>query len=219
MDLTTIVILASICVFIGLLLGLLISSFKEQKSSSASTEEESDPNQIDIARLRRDKRTESLVLEVGGRTFLKAKDLPPSQRERLLGVASEWLKWLGPPRAEVSISQKSSSIAPETTPMGEERSAPSLKPTDVLSQALWVDVPQSVEKSQSIAAQIDAILQEKLKHIEVDVPGIRLMENPTKGVVVLVGLEQYESVEDVPDERIRGLIQESVAEWEATQSS
>jgi hypothetical protein len=43
---------------------------------------------------------------------------------------------------------------------------------------------------------------------------IRLIELPTKGVVVMVGLDRYEGVEAVPDEDVRQMIRLAVAEWE-----
>jgi len=67
---------------------------------------------------------------------------------------------------------------------------------------------------RSIAAQIDDILQEKLKDSPLAGRAIRLMELPNRGMVVMVGLNQYDGVEAVPDEEIRNLIRSAVAEWE-----
>jgi hypothetical protein len=44
------------------------------------------------------------------------------------------------------------------------------------------------------------------------------MELPTKGLVVMVGLQQYEEVDAVPDPEIRALIRQSVDEWEKSQT-
>jgi len=67
---------------------------------------------------------------------------------------------------------------------------------------------------KSIAQQIDEILQERLSGSPLEKRAIRLMELPEKGMVVMVGLEQYDSVDAVPDEDIRDLIRQAVAEWE-----
>ena len=72
---------------------------------------------------------------------------------------------------------------------------------------------------KSIAAQIDEILQEKLEsssldHLPIERRAIRLMELPGKGMMVMVGLDQYEGVEKVPDPEIRSLIREAVEAWE-----
>jgi hypothetical protein len=44
--------------------------------------------------------------------------------------------------------------------------------------------------------------------------GVRLLELPNKGMVVMVGLEQYSGVDEVPDDEIRSMIKLAVAEWE-----
>ena len=72
---------------------------------------------------------------------------------------------------------------------------------------------------KSIAAQVDEILQEKIDNLppgelSPDQRATRLLELPGKGMVVMVGLNQYEGVGAVPDARIRKLISESVEEWE-----
>lgn len=66
----------------------------------------------------------------------------------------------------------------------------------------------------SIAAQVDAILQEKLKGTQLESRGVRLMELPGKGMVVMIGLDQYDTVEDVPFPEIKALLKSAVAEWE-----
>jgi len=62
--------------------------------------------------------------------------------------------------------------------------------------------------------QVDEILQKKLQERGLQQRGVRLMELPNKGMVVLIGLEQYATVEEVPDAEIQALIRASVSEWE-----
>jgi hypothetical protein len=66
----------------------------------------------------------------------------------------------------------------------------------------------------SIAAQVDEILQRRLEESPLKDRGIRLMELPGKGMVVMVGLRQYNSVGEVEQAEIKALIQSCVAEWE-----
>jgi hypothetical protein len=42
------------------------------------------------------------------------------------------------------------------------------------------------------------------------------MELEGKGVVVMIGLDQYEGVSEVPDPEVRALLRECVMEWERT---
>ena len=41
-----------------------------------------------------------------------------------------------------------------------------------------------------------------------------ITEDPFKGVIVWVGLDKYEGIDDVPDKDIRIVIRAAVAEWE-----
>ena len=43
---------------------------------------------------------------------------------------------------------------------------------------------------------------------------VRLIELPKRGMVVMVGLEQYNGIDEVPYEQVRTVIRESVSEWE-----
>lgn len=78
------------------------------------------------------------------------------------------------------------------------------------------DAASKLEKAQnrSIAAQVDEILQEKIKGTALEQKAIRLMELPGKGMVVMVGLEQYDSLEAVPYPDVKGAIRYCVAQWE-----
>lgn len=68
----------------------------------------------------------------------------------------------------------------------------------------------------SMVQAIDAILQRSLQGADVSTRGVRLIQDASGGVKVLIGVKSYE-VEDVPDEEIRRLIRQAVAEWEAQQ--
>jgi hypothetical protein len=85
---------------------------------------------------------------------------------------------------------------------------------NLLARALQSEVRSPQPPPMSIAAQIDEILQEKLETSPLNSKAIRLLELPGKGMVVMVGLDQYEGVDAVPDEEIQNLIRSAVAEWE-----
>lgn len=107
-------------------------------------------------------------------------------------------------------------------PVGQQSSAaqntgerPRVDPMKGLRQMLESNVT-SVERAvpASIAEQVDQILQEGLKFTPYARTGVRLFETPGKGMVVMVGMERYESVDEVPDPKIRAIIKAAVAEWE-----
>jgi hypothetical protein len=92
---------------------------------------------------------------------------------------------------------------------------------DMVSWFSTVDRPAASEKSgvpsgESMVQAIDAILQRSLESSDVSERGVRLVSDASGAVKVLIGVKSYE-LEQVPDEEIRGLIRQSVAEWEASQ--
>jgi hypothetical protein len=91
---------------------------------------------------------------------------------------------------------------------------PSINTVDVLARALQPELHVPEPPPLSIAAQVDEILQEMLEDSPLATRHIRLVELPSKGVAVMVGLDRYESVDEVPDEDIRQMIRAAVAEWE-----
>ena len=124
-----------------------------------------------------------------------------------------------PPKAAAQ-AEAASKPAPSTNltsydlPAAPPAKLPSIKAVDVLARALQADVRTPEPPPRSIAAQIDEILQEMLVNSPLASRGIRLLELPNKGMVVMVGLNQYEGVEAVPEEEIRQVIRAAVAEWE-----
>ncbi|MEK7682636.1 MAG: hypothetical protein AAB321_01160 [Chloroflexota bacterium] len=69
---------------------------------------------------------------------------------------------------------------------------------------------------RSMLEGINSILQRSLATSGLRERGIRLVPDAAGGVKVLIGLKSY-ALDEVPDEEIRRLIRESVAEWEAGQ--
>jgi hypothetical protein len=74
--------------------------------------------------------------------------------------------------------------------------------------------PEEDESPQSIAAQVNKILQERLPSTPLKDHNIRLSDVPGEGLVVMVDLDRYEGVDEVPMPEVRELIKQCVAEWE-----
>ncbi len=92
---------------------------------------------------------------------------------------------------------------------------PSLEMSDIFIRAIVPEImSKEKETPKSIAAQVDEILQEKLLQSGLHNRAIRLMEIPEKGLVFMVDGKAYDGVSDIPDEPVRELIRECVAEWE-----
>lgn len=75
------------------------------------------------------------------------------------------------------------------------------------------DLPK---KPTSMIEQINEILQHKVMEVFGSTRGIRLVAGPGGALRVYFGLQSY-ALEDIPDEQIKRMMREAVAEWEAKQ--
>lgn len=69
-------------------------------------------------------------------------------------------------------------------------------------------------KLLSVVDEVNVILQKKLHGSHLAGKGIHLMENHNKEIRFWVGLNSYNDVEEIPDQEVRQIIDESVREWE-----
>jgi hypothetical protein len=106
---------------------------------------------------------------------------------------------------------------PVSTPVKPQVSRPSL--LNILARGLQADIPKVASVPKSIVAQVDEILQEKLKGSPLADRGIRLMELPDQGMVVMVGVNKYNGVDEVTDEEVKGIIRSAVDEWDRRAAS
>ncbi len=118
------------------------------------------------------------------------------------------------PITEAYIKPSSAFIAPlMATPQEEAVKPVSTRLPDLVSRVLVPPVPPA-PKIMSMAAQIDEVLQRKLAGTPLESRGITVGEVPGQGVEITLDGEKYPGVEAVPDETVRNLIKEAVAEWE-----
>ncbi len=74
--------------------------------------------------------------------------------------------------------------------------------------------PEQEFKLLSIVQQIDTVLQKRLMGTPLEDEGIRLVDSPSGAVEVYIGLQRFESIDDVPNETIKNVIRAAIAEWE-----
>jgi len=150
--------------------------------------------------------------------------LSADQRKRLIEVLTLVRPWLEttkptPPPAQpkpASSSQGGSSL--QATPTSTAR--PSPEPAPAAAPRPPAPPPPDnddspVVSAQSIVAQIDSILQAHIAGTPLAEKGIRLQESPEGGVIVWVGMNKFQDVEDVPDEQIKAAIRAAIAKWES----
>lgn len=179
----------------------------------------------ELFRLHRERLSKKLVLETGGTFFRSHNELSVNQVDQLSILLGELVSWLGKPE----LTQRAVEAKPQASDSGElETIAATLRlpeeparehsvlgdPLGTLVNALEADVPKLTPEPKSIASQVDAILQARLKVAGMEERVVRLEELPGAGISVLVGSERYGSIDEIPDPEVRGLIRSAVTEWE-----
>jgi hypothetical protein len=69
-------------------------------------------------------------------------------------------------------------------------------------------------KGPSIVGLIDEVLQKKLEGSPLASKRIRLEEGSVGEVVVFVGAIRYSGIDAVPDDAVKAIIREAIAEWD-----
>lgn len=185
-------------------------------------------NWMEAATLWRDRKDGKFIFQIEDQYYKQGNDLKPKEREILLKVVMNFHRWLEPsadltPKPAKTEAVPASTVV-ESVPVsayqngnGNGITPPTrgdYNPVSMFAKALEADVPVKASAPQSMVAQVDAILQEKIIAADMQKWAIRLTEFPSRGMVVLVGLEQYDGIDQVPYERVRKIIRASVAEWE-----
>jgi len=213
MDLFSILTVAIICIVIGFLLGQLTSNLGTSEAESSL----SHPNETAL-KIWQKPETQNIVVELDGHPYERGIDLSIKSRDQLNRMILDLNNWIESSPLHQSGSDTLANEAPLTKKVDEDtQPRVSINPFNLLADALRANVPVSQLPPESMIDQIDDILQTKLEAAGLKDKAVRLMEWPNIGMMVMIGLEKYESVEDIPDEEIRNLIRAAVKSWEHQQ--
>ena len=215
MDIITFILLAVVCLLVGFFIGRMVRQFNEPDDQTFPQKEKLDDDDIHIAR---EDSTGKLIILHKRKTYYDARSLPLEVHNKVLQMLIDLQLWTGNPQKpkKEDASEKDSLLNKQDSIFTE----PGGKKTEPVSLISSLTHPLRKETAddkveKSIIAQIDEILQEKLADSDLRDRGIRLMESSNRGLVVLVGLDQYENIGDIPDDAIVRVIRQSVSEWEA----
>jgi hypothetical protein len=228
-DISFLILIALVSIGIGFALGSLITGARGERVPPDKSKPSQVSNLVQIAGVMTDRGGKAVFLQVEGKVIRSLNDLTREQRTRLQPYFEVLASWFNlpvskatptPVRApvEAGIDPGSLQAAPASSAASSVQ-RPSLNPVNVLARAIQSDVNIPEPPAKSIAAQIDEILQEKIEGSPLEQRPVRLVELPNKGMVVMVGMDQYASVDEVPDDEIRLIIKSAVAEWERRVSS
>lgn len=149
--------------------------------------------------------------------------LSAQERKRLIELVNLMRPWLEKRRAPISAPDPSTEVPPLPHPSTQLRAGP--KPDRVLAEPaaprpVSQQPPGSMREERpaastnSIVAQIDAILQARMAGTPLEGRRVFLTQSPDGGVNVYVGLTRYMSVDEVPDAEVKAAIRAAISEWE-----
>jgi hypothetical protein len=190
----------------------------------------------EVLRVLRDAATEELFVEVAGQRYSRMADIHQgSVREGFRSTLRDLEAFAGgaptvppvvvkpvPQPEPVPVTPSLTNIgtakqaATATTPGTGPLLAPSMNPFKqmlVLRDLAKVQLPPV----KTIAEQIDEIVQEKLADSPLAQRGVKVHIGPKGNALFRADGQDYEAVDELPDDEIRGLIRAAVAEWEKKQ--
>jgi len=159
-----------------------------------------------------------LSIEIDGQVYHSISQLNPEQRRALGVTTGELVNWLSqaaatPPSPAVQPSRPHlQPVIPPVAKPGPASDNP--RSRSLLSRALQPNLTKGTAKPNTLATQVDDILQTKLANSALAGRNIRLIDLPNHGLAVEVGQERYDSIDEVPDQAVVQLLKEAVAEWQ-----
>jgi hypothetical protein len=155
-------------------------------------------------------------LEMNG-VALDVKNVSADQKKRLIEMLSVIRPWIegGQPVQAAQVT-----MPPPAAPQPMPPPVPAVQKTAVpLSSSSTQPLPttkmtEKEFKALSIIAQIDHVFQSRILGTPYETMGIRIFEGSVGSVEVMVGLNKYPSIDDVPDADIKKAIRAAIAEWE-----
>lgn len=208
------------CLVAGYLLGRAMAGDQpDRKNGGDNPEKPLRKDMVEAGRIWRNIRSGDFYPELDGKVFRSPSEMTKNQQARftrLLEVLNSWaepsteeLVTSSPPLQEDAVGV--ADLDAQTVP-NENRI--SYNPIKVFTEIVGAEANKPQSTNKSIVAQVDEILQEKLEDTPLSSRGILMKDSLDGGLLVQVGLQQYSSINDVPDPEIRQLLKESVEEWE-----
>ena len=204
-----------VVLLIGYFLGLMEAAIKQKykDNKTAHVEEkmflETPPSplkQPNLLILNRNS-SNSLVLELEGKTISNKEELSSEKRRLLVKLLVELRPWL----VTTTPTSPSPQVKSQPEPINIQHPAASAIIPPITSSSPQIP---PVPLTESIVSQINTVLQKRLTASSLANQGIRLQESPIGGVLVYIGLDKYEGIDAIPDPEIKAFIRQTIAEWE-----
>ena len=229
---------------VGILLGLLVSTLvrgepKSNQEENPLPKKFVDKGYAEAARLYFSPAEKRSLTQLDGDFYPDFSALTPEQKKRVLRILQSWQEWAGNPAAGSQMnpaagSQMNPAAGSQPTQAAFTRTATAAEGRTVVIPPLpkerepltGAELDQSVTvvkpaapavkpvKPLTIVEQINDILTEVVANSPESKRGIRLMDDGHQGVLVWVGLEKFNGVDQVPYPEVQQLIRTAVARWE-----
>ena len=231
-----VIIVGAIAIIVGAIVGYLAATLENRLTTALKEgREETDPEHPDAPPA--PKLDEHDVLKVMIDPALKwhleldgeriePDGLSVEQRARLVNVVVQIRPWIDG-KTLTPVAPKPSNPDADLAAAAAVVAATSVAPPPVVSTATRVDVGRGFRtllendikkpeppKLPSIVGMIDEVLQKKLESSPLSWKKIRLEEGAVGEVVVFVGPTRYSGIDAVPDDDIKAIIREAIAEWD-----
>ncbi len=206
-DYLSIIVVGVAALFVGYFVGLFEGRGEGPKEKKIEPPI-SAPKDNSLLKLSLDNNNQ-MRLELDGQRA-DAAQLAPEQRKRLIELMVTMRPWIDASAGKPPAPPPAGSPQPlPSTPLAAPISQPISKPIAPASK------PKKEEAAPiSMVGQIDDILQTHLADTPLASRGIRLVESPEGGVIVMDGLNKYSGVSEVPDPQVQAMIRAAIAEWE-----
>ncbi len=243
---TVLILVGFVIVLLGIGAGMLLSTLNEESEPEAENIDQSPPGgrkgrYTAVARIWRERESRVLIIEMDGKSFLSPETLDDEQRKSLENSARDLRAWLGMGLAPVTndairlgstedaaviaegANHQASNHADTAPDVFEEGAriypaSAAVEPAAVAPAVAAALVAAGVPKaSKSIVMQIEDILQDMIAGTLYEKRGLHLLEDPTRGVIVKLGLKEYEGVDSVPEPEVKGILKKAVQVWESNQ--
>ena len=218
-------------------LGTALIMGRDSRQSGKDDSEDFSQKYQELVNLWRDRENGNMLLEINGEIYKTSEDMDEKYLNRMLIIAEKLDVFLNREKSEpMTPKQIQRNDKPVEGPgfikenpagVDEDIKAKNLemlknpqkneepqKPVFNGLQKLPPEIIVPEPKAMTMIEQIDEILQRLLPFSPIAGKNVRITEDPFKGVIVWVGLDKYEGIDDVPDKDIRIVIRAAVAEWE-----
>jgi hypothetical protein len=172
------------------------------------------PTEKSLLKLSLDQNNQPVLMLDGN--SIDTTQLTAEERARLIDLMLTMRPWVQPGTEAKGAQGPQAAPRPfaaQTPPLAAPSPGP--KPAPAAAAPNTPATPQKDEAAPStMVAQIDTILQKSLIGTPLGSLGIRLVESVQGNVTVVVGVNKYAGVGDVPDPQVKAAIKAAIAEWE-----